>query len=147
MRGGELVPLRRLAVIAGNAESLRVELAEQRHSSGVVPLGALGRLGERGQIVATLESAIGEVGIAGVGIRRGRGRRRRSLRLRQRRCGQKTQNGNEKGAHVHAALSGNRNCSATRLMRLGASRQSQSPSATKSAPAVTSGAISSIEAA
>ena len=62
--GGELVPLRRLGIVAADAEAVGVEFADQRHGGGIVLLGVLGRLGERGEIAAALEIAIGGIDIA-----------------------------------------------------------------------------------
>ena len=156
VRGGELVPLRGLAVVAADAEALRVDFAEQRHGGGIILLRALGGLGERGQIIAALKGAIGEVEIAGVRFGRGRrnGWRRFFRRLRQcwRGQGSERTQRNDRAAppRRHAALSGRRRCPAARAIVSTiacGSRHSQSPSATKSAPAFASGATSSSDAA
>jgi len=87
-RDGALVPVGGDRVVAADAEPLRVKLAEQRHRLRIVLLRALRGLLERGQVIAALEGAIGEVGI-GIALRRRRGGRlRRILLLRQRRGGE-----------------------------------------------------------
>ena len=52
--------------------SLGVDLAEQRHRRRIVFLRALGGFGERGEIVAALEGAVGDIDVAGSVCRRWR---------------------------------------------------------------------------
>ncbi len=152
--GSELVPFGGFGVVARHAVAVRVKLTEQGHGDGIVRSGALGGFGEGGEIMAALVGAVGEIVI---GIVCGDGRRRlrhRNLgRLRDGRRGERDdaeRYDREAPRGRHAAVSGRRNSSALRTIVAATSRgsrQSQSPSATKSAPAFTSGTISSIDAA
>src|SRR5205085_2867330 len=65
-----------LVVVAGNAQAVAVNLAQQRHRLEVVFfLGPLGRDPKGGEIVAALESPEGEIGlVSGSGPRRQGGR-------------------------------------------------------------------------
>ena len=162
VRGGELVPLRRLAVVARRRRALarRVRRAASWRS-GSFCCARLVASAKRGQIIAALKGAVGDIGFGVFLCRRGGRRRRRRvfLRLRQGRRGQDRKRTNcisdkrndcAAPSCRHAAFSGRRNCAAARTIVsaiAAGSRHSQSPSATKSAPAFTSGATSSSDAA
>src|SRR5512139_76580 len=157
--GGELVPLSCLRVVASDAQSLCVEFAEQRHGGGIVLLGAFGRLIERGEIMAALEGAIGDIDVGLIRVGRSVRRRHRRRCFFRRLCcrcrrygdcddGTESDKKTNEQAHVTGSASRRRRdasdiVSATKR----GSPHITSPIAMKSAPALTRGVTLSIDAA
>src|SRR4029077_14430208 len=64
---GELVPLGGFLIVLRHAEPVGVELAEQRHRLRIgLVVDALGGERKRGDVMAALERAEGEIGLAAV---------------------------------------------------------------------------------
>src|SRR4029453_19354848 len=153
--GCDFVPLRRLNIVATDAETLRIHLAQQDHGGRIVLLCALGRFVELREVKPGLNGTVRNVNVGLVRCIRGRLWRRVFGDLCERawrnQCGHQNRAKREAATVLpHAAGPGNRSVRPASAMTeaiAASSRQTNSPSATKSAPASESGAISSSDAA